>query len=131
MATNERCSGLHECDGVFHYSAHHHYIVVLPHYHDRYTALRRTLGKHELYGVNSHHITCVLPRSFSFCLNGWLACWWTVSFIGYSGRWGRMAEEAGIASVKLARLTSLVKFRKGSWTVTMWLFLVRSWGSLK
>lgn len=109
MATNKQCSGLHECDGVFDYSAHHHYIVVLPHYHDRYTALRRTVGKHELYGVNSHHITCVLPRGLSFRLS-WLTCWWTVSFVGYIGRWGRMAEEAGIASVTIAGLTSLVKF---------------------
>lgn len=59
MATNERCSGLHECDGVFDYSAHHHYIVVLPHYHDRYTALRRTVGKHELYGVKKITILLV------------------------------------------------------------------------
>lgn len=112
MATNELCSELHECDGEFDYSAHHHYIVVLPHYHDRYTALGRTVGKHELYDVNGHHINSVLPRSLSFCPKSWLACWWTVSFIGHSGRWGRMAVEARIASVTLARLTSLVKFRK-------------------
>lgn len=114
MASNKRCSGFRERDGVFDYSAHHHYFVVLPHYHDRYTALRRTVGKHEVYSVNSHHITCALPGSLSFCLNSWLACWRTVSFISYSGRWGRMVEEAEIASVTLARLTSLMKFRKGS-----------------
>lgn len=66
MATVKRCSGLHECDGVLDYSAHHHYIVVLPHYHDRYTALRRTAGKHELHDVKIHRVTCVLPGSLLF-----------------------------------------------------------------
>lgn len=83
METNARCQGLQERDGVFDYSAHHRYIVILPHYHDRYTALRRTVGKHKLYDVKSYHITCVLPRSVSFCPNSWLACWWRVSFISY------------------------------------------------
>lgn len=53
-------------NGVFDYSAHHHYIVVLPHYHDGYTALRRTAGKHGLHGVNSHHVTRILQRSLLF-----------------------------------------------------------------
>lgn len=42
-----------KCDGVFDYSAHHHYIVVSPSNHDSYTGLRRVAGKNKQCSFNS------------------------------------------------------------------------------
>ncbi|XP_074551404.1 zinc finger protein 148 isoform X2 [Halichoeres trimaculatus] len=44
MATNKDCHAFMKCDGVFDYSAHHHYTVVLHNNHDSYTGLRRIAG---------------------------------------------------------------------------------------
>ncbi|XP_034549725.1 zinc finger protein 148 isoform X2 [Notolabrus celidotus] len=41
MATNKNYHAFMKCDGVFDYSAHHHYTVVLLNNHDSYTGLRR------------------------------------------------------------------------------------------
>lgn len=74
MATDKRGPAPHECDGVLDYSAHHHYIVVFPHYHDGYTALNPTAGKRGLHGVSGHRVPCALQRSLLFVR--------TVSFVG-------------------------------------------------